>query len=380
MRVAEISGEEYRDFVERQKMDNFLQSAEMFSRYQKIGKESYLLGGFEGDKLVVAGLAVKMREKLGKKIYNMPRGPIWDDTAPESLEVLQSFLGGVERILKAKGGMVLQISPNVWRKRRTAAEDEKETKKGESEDVEGGKNDSSGEKVENGLVVEDWPEGEQIRNSLVKRGFKDLGEYEQVKWAYILELEGKTPEDILMNFRYSHRRNVRLAAEKYGIKVRELNDDEIHVLKEITEQTGERRGFKDPEVKYYKDMKEAFGDKVKFMVAEYEGKPVAAAMFMTYGGETIYLFSGSDRNYKKYAGPHLMQWEVIKKALEEGVSFYNFYGTHPVELPGEKGVYEFKRGFRGEFIEYVGTFAKPLDMAGKLYLSRMKYHEFGELS
>ena len=75
-----------------------------------------------------------------------------------------------------------------------------------------------------------------------------------------------------------------------------------------------------------------------------------------------------------------MQWEVIKKALEEGVSFYNFYGTHPVELPGEKGVYEFKRGFRGEFIEYVGTFAKPLDMAGKLYLSRMKYHEFGELS
>ena len=373
MRVAEISVEEYRDFVERQKMDNFLQSAEMFSRYQKIGKEAHLLGGFEGKKLVIAGLAVKMREKLGKKVYNMPRGPIWDNTVSDNLSILEGFLEGAGGILKAKGGMILQISPNIWRKRKTEVEEEKEAKKGENDSIRG-------EEVENGLIKEDWPEGDEIRNSLVKVGFKDLGEYEQVKWAYILELEGKTPEDILMNFRYSHRRNVRLAAEKYGIKVRELKDDEIGILKEITEQTGERRGFKDPEVKYYKDMKEAFGNKVKFLVAEYEGKPVAAAMFMTYGGETIYLFSGSDRNYKKYAGPHLMQWEVIKKALEDGVSIYNFYGTHPVELPGEKGVYEFKRGFRGEFIEYVGTFAKPLDMAGKLYLSRMKYHEFGELS
>lgn len=391
---------EFRDFVKNQKMDNFLQSAEMFSRYQKIGKEAYLFGGFENEKLKIVGLAVKMREKLGKKVYNMPRGPIWDNEAADSGVVLSSFLDEVSGILKKKGGMVLQVSPNVWRKRKTVAEEEKEARQvgGGNEKAKSGEAEL-GEEVENGLVKEDWPEGEALRNSLAQSGFKNLGEYEQVKWAYILELNGKTPDDILMGFRYSHRRNVRLAKDKYGITIRETDDPTI--LKEITEKTGERRGFKDPEVKYYKDMKEAFSDKVKFLVAEWDGKgaketelaeveaakkqhggkiPVAAAMFLTYGGETIYLFSGSLREYKKYAGPHLMQWEVIKKALADGVSIYNFYGTHPVELLHEKGVYEFKRGFRGEFIEYVGTFAKALNVAGRAYLARLKYHEFGELS
>ena len=117
---------EFRDFVKNQKMDNFLQSAEMFSRYQKIGKEAYFFGGFENEKLKIVGLAVKMREKLGKKVYNMPRGPIWDNEAADSGAVLGSFLDEVSGILKKKGGMVLQISPNVWRKRKTVAEEEKE--------------------------------------------------------------------------------------------------------------------------------------------------------------------------------------------------------------------------------------------------------------
>lgn len=365
MKVSEISVEEYRDFVSRQKMDNFLQSPEMYSRYQKIGKEAYLFGGFEGKKLVVAGLVVKMREKLGKKVYNMPRGPIWDDKASGAEIALNGFLEAVERILRAKGGMILQISPNVWRKRAEAEE------------------------------------MKELSDSLVKAGFKNLGEYEQVKWAYILELKGKTAAEILKSFRQTCRHSIRYATERYNLKVRELADDEIGVLKEITEKTGERRGFRDPELKYYQDMKAAFSDKVKFLIAEWDGTgaveaekaevkaelskrggriPIAAAMFLTYGGETIYLFSGSDNKYKRYTGPHLIQWEMIQRALADKVPIYNFYGTHPIELGSEKGVYGFKKGFRGEFIEYVGTFAKPLNLLGRLYLVRIKYQEFRELS
>ena len=385
MKIVELEPQEFEKFVTKQKMNNFLQSLPMYQRYQMIGKEAYLFGGFEDEnsskktkssekkksepgKLVIVGLCVKMREKLGKKVYNMPRGPIWDNAAPNATVILEDFLKGVESILKIKGGMILQISPNVMRKCRVAENDE--------------------------MIEEDWKEGNELTKVLERMSYKNLGEYEQIKWAYVLELDGKKEDDILMNFRYSHRRNVRLAQDKYGITVRELKDEEIPILKEITQQTGERRGFKDPEVNYYRDMKKVFGDKIRFVVAEWEGKgaregdydaktgkvPVAAAMFLTYGGETIYLFSGSDRKYKRYAGPHLMQWEVIKKALAEGVKTYNFYGTHPVELPEEKGVYEFKRGFRGEIVEYVGTFAKPLDLVGKIYLSRMKYAKYREMS
>lgn len=381
MKVVEIEVKEFEKFVKKQKMDNFLQSPEMYSRYRKIGKEAYLFGGFaeekkklktgkvvKSEKLVIAALCVKMREKLGKKVYNMPRGPIWDVEASDAQEVLRDFLEGVEGILRDKGGMVLQVSPSIWRKRVLADEDE-----------------DSNVKVVDGMVEEEWDLGEKIAQTLTGVGFKDLGEYEQIKWAYILDLKDKTADELLENCRYGHRRSIKAAKEKYGVSVRELDDQELGVLKHIIEQTGERRGFRDPELEYYKSMKQAFSDKAQFMVAEWgetdkKKIPIVAAMFLSYGKEKVYLFSGSDTRYKKFSGSHLMQWEAINAALNDGLAIYNFHGTHPIEFAGERGVYKFKRGFRGEFIEYVGTFAKPLNLLGKAYLSRIKYAKYREMS
>ena len=187
--------------------------------------------------------------------------------------------------------------------------------------------------------------------------------------------------------------------------MRELSVDELGVLKDIAAEAGERHGFQDPDLMYYRSMKEAFGDKIKFVVAEmpakgleaqsgvsgrFEGKtlekasgeptgqyvPLAAAMFVNDGHEIVYLYSGSVRKLQKYGGAHLIQWKMIQEAIETGCEKYNFYGVYPVE---GNGVYNFKLGFRGQVEELLGTFVLPLGLLGKLYAARLKPRKYGAI-
>ena len=75
--------------------------------------------------------------------------------------------------------------------------------------------------------------------------------------------------------------------------------------------------------------------------------PLSAAMFMLYGDEIAYLFSGSYEEYMKFCGQYRLQWQIIKYAADNGYKRYNFYGIQDVFNPNgkDRGVYEFKKGF-----------------------------------
>jgi lipid II:glycine glycyltransferase (peptidoglycan interpeptide bridge formation enzyme) len=116
-------------------------------------------------------------------------------------------------------------------------------------------------------------------------------------------------------------------------------------------------------------MYDLFHDKgeVKFLIAEVPSLVLSAAMFMLYGDEIIYLFSGSDEKYmKEYNAQYLIQWHMIKYASEHGFKRYNFYGISGLPKNGDlDGIYEFKKGFdtkHGKVLEYIGTYELPISM------------------
>jgi peptidoglycan pentaglycine glycine transferase (the second and third glycine) len=110
-------------------------------------------------------------------------------------------------------------------------------------------------------------------------------------------------------------------------------------------------------------------DKDKFI-------PVAAAMFVFWPNETVYLYSGSSSKYTKYGGPHFLQYKMISDSIKRGVEKYNFYGTNPKK--GD-GVYEFKRGYHGELQEYIGTYMLPISLIGKIYAKKQKYKDVRDI-
>lgn len=346
---------------------SFLQSAEMYQRYHDLGREAYLVGvKNKNQEIVAAGLILGRNWHFGKKIFRVPGGWLMNYDGADRGQILEEITQGAREFCRERQGIMLEISPNIVNRPR----------------------DMNNEIVQGRGYAE-------VKNELALLGYKYLGEYEQAKWLFVLDLKGCEPEALFASFRTTHRQLIR-KAERDGVRVRELDMDELGVLKEIAEEAGTRHGFQDPELVYYRSMKKAFGKKVKFVVAEIprsviekasgsldaneEGKdkslmvPLAAAMFINNGREMVYLYSGSLRKWQKYNGSYAIQWHMIQEAIKSGCQRYNFYGTRPV---AGDGVYLFKQGFRGNVEELLGTFALPIGVLGKLYLSRIKVREIG---
>ncbi len=334
MELVKLSEEEFDSFVKEQSCDNFLQSKEMFSRYEAKKREAYLLGLKINNVLKAATLAVKTSEIKGQKIFSLPGGPILDYDAKNSLELIEEFLKQIKKFLKKHHGLVLQFSPNVAVKENETAP-----------------------KI---------------------NGAKCLGEYVQVKWLSVLDLTPyKTPDELFKTFRKGHRYSIKYTDSRFHLDVRELKREELKILKNLEDKAAIKHSFRAQPLSYYEELYDAFKNEIKVLAAFYEGKPVAAAMFIYYGHEVVYLYSGADPAYDRVAGSYALQWKMLNFAFEKGFKRYNFYGVRPE--PGN-GVYEFKAGFRAQVEELWGTYMLPLSPLGKLYVARKKYHKFGELS
>lgn len=334
-RLVELSQANFATFTKNTTCQNFLQSTEMFSRYQTTKKEAYLVGLADSNNtIVVAALVVKISESMGEKIFSMPGGPLIDFDSDQTPELLTSFTRQIKHFLKTKHGAVLLINPNTVADAR-------------------------------------------LSRCLTSAGLKDLGEYLYPKWVAILNLAKITDMDTYFaSLRKTHRQNIKKATERYGLTTRELNVDELQILEELCAKSGQRHGFLSQRLNYFTEMKQAFGDKIKFLCAFYDKTPIAAAMFVLYGDEIIYLYSGTDSQYRKYCGSYAIQWWMINYAWHQNYKTYNFYGVRP---SADDGVFQFKLGFRASLVEKAGTFALPLNLIGKTYLLDKRHVEYGKV-
>lgn len=65
--------------------------------------------------------------------------------------------------------------------------------------------------------------------------------------------------------------------------------------------------------------------------------PLACSMFIKYGKEATYLFSGSDYFQKMYRSPYAIQWTIIQEAIEKGYDYYNMHGISGYFEKGQEG-------------------------------------------
>ena len=363
MKFEEITKDEFRKFAAKSPYKSFMQTPEIASYREKNGWTAYYLAAKEGEEIKAATMLVAKPTFLGKSTFIAPGGPLLnlEDTA-----LTDFFIKNLKKYIKSHNGYVLRISPYY-------------------ETVE---RDRHGDPVANGF------NHQSALKNLKTLGFTEVKDASQPKYMYAIDLKGKTKDELMADFKSNTRGHIR-KAEKMGVKVRELQKNELKIFKEITKSTSERRNFTDKPLEYYEQMYDLFHDRgeVKFVLAEVGAgtdamcstehedlaraarsvsgghaasvpTPLSAAMFMLTGDEAVYLFSGSDEKYmKEYNAQYLIQWHMIEYAAEHDFRRYNFYGI--AGLPDEKihdGVYEFKKGFGGQVIELIGTFEVPLNV------------------
>ncbi|MBR3324258.1 peptidoglycan bridge formation glycyltransferase FemA/FemB family protein [Candidatus Saccharibacteria bacterium] len=365
MTFEEITEEEFRKYAKNSPYKSFMQTPEIAKHREENGWTVYYLAAKYNGEIKAASMLVAKPTFLGKSTFIAPGGPLLD---LEDQALTDFFMKSLKRYVRSHNGYVLHISPYYELTER----------------------DRHGDEVPNGFNHQN-----ALRN-LRNLGFIELKNASQPKYMYALDLKGKTPEELMADFKSNTRGHIR-KAEKMGVKVRELKREELGIFKDITEKTSHRRDFTDQPLKYYEDMYDLFVPRKEalFLVAETsvdsrasgarqrederrspvatgrpdaareltEVLPLSAAMFMLYGDEVVYLFSGSDEKYMKdYNAQYELQWYMIKYAAEKKFKRYNFYGIHGLPDKNTKdGVYEFKKGFGGQVLEYIGTYELSID-------------------
>ncbi|HLO17607.1 MAG TPA: peptidoglycan bridge formation glycyltransferase FemA/FemB family protein [Anaerolineales bacterium] len=165
-------------------------------------------------------------------------------------------------------------------------------------------------------------------------------------------------EEILARMKQKTRYNIRLA-EKKGVTVRAWED--IASFHQMMLLTGQRDGFGVHSFEYYKRAYELLHPKQKgeLLVAEYQGKPLAALFVARNGNRAYYLYGASTDEERNRMPTYLLQWEAMRWARARGCEEYDLWGVpdedqQTLEVNFEKrhdglwGVYRFKRGFGGQ--------------------------------
>lgn len=194
------------------------------------------------------------------------------------------------------------------------------------------------------------------------------------------------PETVLAGMKQKWRYNVRLADRK-GVTVRTMTAVDLPAWHAMNAETSQRDGFGVHQPAYYAAAFDLFPPgRACWLLAEFEGQPLAAIVVFALGRKSWYLWGASHSLERQRMPNHALQWAGIRWAVEQGCHSYDLWGipdevgANPeafaddlAEQPGGLwGVYRFKQGFGGQVVRYTGAWDLPLSAVGQraYYLAR----------
>lgn len=235
MTLKILSREDYETLNTRFKERSFMQTVEMADLLEKRGFDITFLGLETDGAIQVAGVLYSM-PMTGGLHMEINSGPASTSTA-----YLSEFYKELKAYAKENGAFELIVKPYDTY---------------QSFDNHGNPNDD---------------EKPELISCLTDLGYSYDGLQTgypggEPDWHYVKDLSGLTPETLRKSFSKKGRPLVN-KTNSFGIKVRKLTRDELHIFKEITASTSERREYTDKPLDYYEAFYDSFGDKCEFVIA-----------------------------------------------------------------------------------------------------------------
>lgn len=406
MEFTTLSEQEYRDFLKNNSNTSFMQTVELSNLKKDLGSKIHFVGIKDKDKIIAGSMILEDSTIFNKKIFYAPRGLLVDY---HDKELLSFFTNELKKYIKKHNGFILTIDPNVIYRVRTSdgeidsnnLEDNEsinnllslgykhygfnlylDTKQARwcyrftlDEDYESKKVKFSKSTRKNidfcqkkGLMVregtiDDLEVMAEIFEITSKRKdfFSRSLEYYQKMYhhmkdlmtIYIAYLDPEIYYNHTLSLLEEAKTNYQLVLDKMekgmvGSKL--LNQKELS-LKQID--------------KYEKELEKAD----EFRQNNPNGKDIGCLLSLRSGNEYLTLSSGVLMEYKEFTPKYLMYEHHIKEAYKEGFKYCNFYGiTGDFDPKGKYyGIYEFKKGFNGNVIEYIGEFELKISSFYYLY-------------
>lgn len=320
----------YKEFLSSHSRCNFQQSLEWGAVKTNWIKEVILSEDENGN--IRGSLCVWIRKIpiFGNLMYSA-RGPVCD---LYNKEILKDLADGAKELAKKYNAFVLRMEPDILKS-----------------------DDKFRDIVENlGFKIKD--------------DSKDFKDEIQPRFVFKLDIKDKTEDEIFNNFHSKTRYNIRLAAKK-GVVIKEGSREDLKEFHKIMVETGKRDDFIIRSLSYFEKMYDELApEHMKLLMAYHEDKPIAGIIPIMYGNKVWYLYGASSNLYRNLMPNYLLQWTMIKEAIQIGAEVYDFRGVSGIvdENHPQYGLYRFKKGFNAEFTEFIGEVYLPVKpTAYKLY-------------
>lgn len=353
-KFIELTEEEFLKIENNLPGDSFYQTVDWANLKKTTGWESCYVGIKDDKKIVAASLLLSKTMFFGRKMFYAPRGYLMDFNDNDLLEL---FTIETKKYVKKKKGILVKIDPLVEYRHHD----------------------------KNGNVVDDGFDNKKLYDYLLKLGYKHKGfmvgysSELQFRWSYCLDID-RDKEDIFKEMDQRCRRCIR-KYEKYPLEMVDVDSKNIDDFKDIMEHTAIRQNHFDRSKDYYMCLKDNLGDRVKMVIIYLDKKkylndfkedklydrikevdrdmiPISAGVFIFDKDRANYVYGGTYSYYMSLMAQYKLQMDMIYLAKDKKIKLYDFGGISGNFKPGtpDYGVYEFKRGFGGYVVEYIGEY------------------------
>ena len=305
MIVREVLPEEKESF--NQVATHPLQSWEWGEFRQKNGLKVIRLGAFEGKKIKAAyQLTIHPLPKINYNVLYFPKGPMPDKAMMEALKKL----GEKEK------AVFIKIEPNIR-------------------------------------------ENLDIQKFLLDNGCLQ-GKSLFTPYSFQLDLRS-SEEQLLANMKPKTRYNIRVA-QKHNVQI--IKDNSPEAFEEylrLTAETTRRQKFYAHSGQYHRQMWEVMSRSglAHLFLAKYQNQVLAAYIFFAFNKVFYYPYGASTREHREVMPTYALFWEAIKFGQKMGCQLFDMWGS-PGPNPSPRdpwyGFHQFKEGFGGELIKFIGTY------------------------
>ena len=262
---------------------------------------------------------------------------------------------------------------------------------------------------------------ELIKSGFIHFGFNEGYETTQFRFINHLKLESSFEEQ-LKKMNHSTRKNIQVAENK-GVQIRKVGIEEFDLIYDLFEKSASRKGIHNFGKDFYLGLLDKYGynasmylayiekqdiikrlkikindtqqeidninkmlengnvgDKLKNkkainvkLLVKYQNElkeatdyndviNIGSLFAIFYNNEVVALASGMDNNYRSFCPKYAMYPAMIKDAIDDKFLYANFLGVKNIKDKNDSayGVFEVKRGFGGETVEYIGELDLPL--------------------
>ena len=272
-------------------------------------------------------LILTIDNPVGKKLAYAPKGPVCDTKNPQNVKEL---FDGAEKYLNTDEIFMLRCDPEI-------------------------------------LYSEELNKDYQNLGFITRNKDVDPHSTIQPRLNMILDLQNKTEDEAMQALHKKTRYNIRLAQRK-GVKCTySTSDKAIDLFYDTHKIMAERQQISYRPKDYFKRLIKEFGPNHARVYLTFDDEEVlSGAIAINYGDRVWYMYGGSTNNKRNLMPNYLMQWEMIKWALETNKPYYDFGGIFKIDL--EDGLYRFKKSFTGGVTEYIGEIDRVYDQE--------KYNQF----